>query len=60
MEHASQTEGRQTQPASAMLRSKSATMTDHSPGGDRLRGLGQLINGSSAVQRLASQSEIRH
>jgi hypothetical protein len=57
MEHASQTEGRQTQPASAMLRSKSATMTDHSPGGDRLRGLGQLINGSSAVQRLHAVSD---
>jgi len=57
MEHASQTEGRQTQPASAALRSKSATMTDHSPGGDRLRGLGQLINGSPAVQRLQSVSD---
>ncbi|GEM_PF-2330226 len=57
MEYASQTEGPRTQPASAALRSKSAAMTDRSPGGDRLRGLGQLINGSPAVQRLHAVSD---
>jgi hypothetical protein len=57
MEHASQTEGRQTQPASAALRTKSAVMTNHSPGGDRLRGLAQLMNASPAVQRLQSVSD---
>ena len=57
MEYASQTEGPQTQPASEAVGLKPATMSDHLPGGDRLRELAQMMNGSPAVQRLQSVSD---
>ncbi len=57
MEYASQTEGPQTQPASEAVGLKPATTSDHITGGDRLRELAQVMNGSPVVQRLQSVSD---